>query len=109
MSGPHLADAAPILEIAVFDIVPGQEAGFEQAFAQARQLIAQVGGHLGHELLRSHETPAQYALLVRWQRIEDHTEGFRGSPLYTQWRALLSPYFRQPPTVGHYLPRAGTD
>lgn len=98
-----------ILEIAVFEIVPGQEAGFEQAFAQAREVIAQADGHLGHELLRSHEQPSQYALLVRWQRIEDHTEGFRGSPLFTQWRALLQPYFQRPPEVGHYLPRAGND
>lgn len=98
-----------ILEIALFDIAPGQEAGFEQAFTEARKVIAQAGGHLGHELLRSHETPSQYALLVRWQRIEDHTEGFRGSPLYAQWRALLSPCFRRPPDVGHYLPRAGGD
>ena len=95
-----------ILEIALFDIVPGQEPDFEHAFNKARELIALARGYLSHELLRSHETPSQYTLLVRWQRIEDHTEGFRGSPLYTQWRALLSPYFQHPPKVGHYLPQA---
>jgi heme-degrading monooxygenase HmoA len=96
-----------ILEIAVLDITPGQETAFEQAFAQAREVIAQAAGYLSHELLRSHETPNQYALLVRWQRIEDHTEGFRGSPLFVQWRALLQPYFQRPTEVGHYLPRDG--
>jgi heme-degrading monooxygenase HmoA len=93
-----------ILEIATFSIVAGGEAGFEFAFAQARQVIAQAHGHLGHELLRSHEDPSQYALLVRWERVEDHTEGFRGSALFAQWRALLQPYFAAAPTVGHFHP-----
>lgn len=93
-----------ILEIAVFDIEPGQESEFEHAFATASTVIDQAAGHLGHELLRAQESPSQYVLLVRWQRLEDHTEGFRGSSLYTQWRALLQPYFRIPPEVGHYSP-----
>ncbi len=93
-----------ILEIALFDIVPGGESGFEAAFAQARGVIAQATGHRSHELLRSHERPSRYMLLVRWNSIEDHTIGFRESPLFAQWRALLQPYFHRPPEVGHYLP-----
>ncbi|MFT4197876.1 MAG: antibiotic biosynthesis monooxygenase [Pseudoxanthomonas sp.] len=95
-----------ILEIAHFDIVPGQEAAFEEAFAQARQVIARAGGHLGHSLHRSHEAPSQYALLVLWNTVEDHTEGFRGSDLFVQWRALLSPFFAQPPAASHFRPVA---
>ncbi|WDS35047.1 antibiotic biosynthesis monooxygenase [Pseudoxanthomonas sp.] len=91
-----------ILEIATFDITPGGQAGFEQAFAEARKVIAQAQGHLGHELLRSHEQPAQYVLLVRWETVEDHTEGFRGSSLFGQWRALLQPFFATAPSVGHF-------
>lgn len=93
-----------ILEIATLDIVPGQEARFEQAFTQARAVISQSAGYLSHELLRSHETPTQYVLLVRWRRLEDHTEGFRGSALFVQWRALLQPFFARAPVVGHFNP-----
>lgn len=96
-----------ILEIATFSIAEGRERAFEDAFSQARQVIARAGGHRSHELLRSHEHPARYVLLVRWDSIEDHTEGFRGSALYQQWRALLQPYFAGPPDVGHYLATAG--
>lgn len=93
-----------ILEIATFDIVPGQEAGFEQAFTRARAVISKATGHLSHELLRSYETPSQYVLLVRWRRLEDHTEGFRGSASFAQWRALLQPFFARAPVVGHFNP-----
>jgi hypothetical protein len=29
-------------------------------------------------------------LLVRWRRLEDHTEGFRKSQPYQRWKALLA-------------------
>jgi len=93
-----------ILELAIFNIHPGQETAFEHAFAKARLILAQAKGHLQHELLRSHETPSQYALLVRWERLEDHTVGFRTSQLFVEWRGLLQDYFQTPPEVGHYFP-----
>ncbi|MFT3790943.1 MAG: antibiotic biosynthesis monooxygenase [Rudaea sp.] len=95
-----------IVEIAHFHIVPGREVAFEAAFVQARKVIARASGHLGHSLHRSHETPSQYALLVLWNTVEDHTEGFRGSELFVQWRALLNPFFAQPPSAGHFRPVA---
>jgi len=92
-----------ILEIANFHLQPGQETAFEEAFAKARVILAQAKGHLHHELLRCHETPSHYVLLVRWERLEDHTVGFRTSALFMQWRGYLQAYFETPPEVGHYI------
>jgi len=36
--------------------------------------------------------------------LEDHTEGFRGSAEYEQWRALLHHFYEPFPTVEHYEP-----
>jgi heme-degrading monooxygenase HmoA len=41
-------------------------------------------------------------LLVRWRRLEDHTEGFRGSRAYQRWKALLHPFYEPFPEVEHY-------
>jgi heme-degrading monooxygenase HmoA len=41
-------------------------------------------------------------LLVVWRRLEDHTEGFRRSPEYEQWRQLLHHYYEPFPTVEHF-------
>jgi hypothetical protein len=30
------------------------------------------------------------------------TVGFRGSPLFAEWRALVGPHFAEPPSVKHY-------
>jgi len=91
-----------ILEVALLDVRPGQEAAFEVAFAGAASIIAGMPGYLGHELQRCLERANRYALLVRWRRVEDHTEGFRKSPEYQRWKALLHHFYDPFPTVEHY-------
>jgi len=41
-------------------------------------------------------------LLVQWKRLEDHTIGFRQSPEYQRWKALLHHFYDPFPTVEHY-------
>jgi heme-degrading monooxygenase HmoA len=91
-----------ILELALLDVIAGREAEFEAAFAQAQTIIASMPGYLGHELQRCLERPSRYVLLVRWQRLEDHTIGFRGSAEYQRWKALLHHFYDPFPVVEHY-------
>lgn len=91
-----------ILEHALLDVVPGREAAFERAFEEARPLIAATPGFLRLRLERCVERPAQYLLLVEWERLEDHTEGFRGSDRYAEWRRLLHHFYDPFPLVEHY-------
>lgn len=93
-----------ILEAAFLHIRAGQEAGFEAAFKIASPIIAAMRGYQSHELHRCIEAPAKYLLLVRWDTLEDHTIGFRGSPEYQQWRALLHHFYDPFPTVEHFAP-----
>ena len=90
-----------IVEAATFDIKLGEEAEFERQFEQAQLIISQSQGYVSHKLYKGLETPGRYVLLVHWQTLEDHTEGFRGSPAFGQWRALLGPSFHTPPAVEH--------
>ena len=91
-----------ILEAVVLNVIPGREAAFEEAFAEARHIIASMPGYLSHQLQRSIETPSNYLLLVEWERLEDHTEGFRQSPEYQRWRQLLHHFYDPFPEVEHY-------
>ncbi|MCU1374448.1 MAG: antibiotic biosynthesis monooxygenase [Actinomycetia bacterium] len=91
-----------ILEHALLDVVPGEEAAFERAFEQAHPLVAGVPGFRSLRLERCVERPAQYLLLVEWDRLEDHTEGFRGSATYGEWRRLLHHFYDPFPLVEHY-------
>jgi heme-degrading monooxygenase HmoA len=91
-----------VLEIAVLDVIPGREADFEKDFTTAEPIISSMKGHVSHQLKRCIETPSRYILLVDWERIEDHTEGFRNSTEYQEWRKLLHHYYAPPPQVAHY-------
>ena len=48
------------------------------------------------------EAPDRYLLLVRWETLEAHTEGFRGSDRYQEWRSKLHGFYDPFPTVDHY-------
>jgi heme-degrading monooxygenase HmoA len=91
-----------IVEVAVLDVRPGQREAFEGAFAEAEPLIARARGHRGHELRRCVEDEHRFLLLVEWETLEDHTEGFRSSDDYQRWRALLHHFYDPFPVVQHY-------
>ena len=91
-----------ILEHALLPVRPGLEADFEAAFAQARPLIEAAGGCRGVTLRRSIETPNEYLLLVEWDSVAAHTEGFRGSAAYDRWRHLLHRFYEPFPVVKHF-------
>ena len=93
-----------VLEHALLDVRPGEEAAFEAAFAQAKQVIAAAPGCRWVRLERCVERPATYLLLVGWERLEDHTEGFRGSPAFVEWRGLVGGFWEPLPTVEHFTP-----
>ena len=40
--------------------------------------------------------------MIYWETLEDHTVGFRHGPLFAPWRAIVGPYFAQPPVVEHF-------
>ncbi|MCB9419443.1 MAG: antibiotic biosynthesis monooxygenase [Ardenticatenaceae bacterium] len=93
-----------ILEVAILDVKPGQQGEFEAAFAQAQAIISSMDGYISYELQKCLEVNGRYLLLVRWQTLEDHTEGFRSSPEYQEWKALLHHFYDPFPIVEHYRP-----
>ena len=93
-----------ILELAILDVKPDQTTEFELAFAEAKTIISAMPGFDHLELQRCLEDPNRYVLLVGWDGLEDHIEGFRNSPDYQRWRALLHHFYEPHPTVEHYEP-----
>ncbi len=91
-----------IIEHALLQVRPGEEAAFEAAMAKARPLIAASPGFQGIEVRPAIEKPGLYLLLVRWDSIADHRDGFRKSDRYAQWRALLHPFYDPMPSVDYF-------
>jgi heme-degrading monooxygenase HmoA len=91
-----------ILGAATLNVIPGREAEFESAFAKASPIISSMSGYVSHQLQRCIEKQNRYILLVNWERLEDHTVGFRSSEGYQEWRKLLHHFYDPFPTVEHY-------
>ena len=92
-----------ILEIADIRIHSGQQAAFETALqAGISSAISQAQGFISASFKRGIESPERYILQIEWATLEDHTEHFRGGPLFQIWRGLVGPFFAEPPKVEHF-------
>ena len=93
-----------ILEVAVLNVIPGQRAEFEAAFSEAKDIIPPMPGHVSHDLKRCVEDTNQYILLVNWQTLQDHTQGFRESAPCQEWRRSMHHFYDPFPAVLHCEP-----
>lgn len=93
-----------IIEHVHLTIKPQQSQAFEQAFEKATAFIAVAKGFNEVQLIKNTENEQSYILLVFWDCLEDHTEGFRQSEAYQQWKTLLHPFYDPMPQVEYYQP-----
>ncbi|APW46127.1 antibiotic biosynthesis monooxygenase family protein [Rhodoferax antarcticus] len=92
-----------ILELADFQIHPQHNDAFETA--QQRGIstcIARARGYEGFKFNRCIEALGRYVLQIFWTTLKDHTVGFRESSAFTDWRAIVGPFFARAPLVQHF-------
>lgn len=91
-----------VLEVVVLNVELSKQREFEAAFSSAQEIISSAKGYVSHQLQKCIEKDNQYILLVNWKHLEDHTEGFRGSAQFQQWKAALHHFYDSIPVVDHY-------
>ena len=92
-----------ILELADIRIHPGKQAEFDAAIQRGlATVIARAKGFNGFKVNKCIETPERYVLQIFWDTLEAHTVDFRQGPLFAEWRAIVGPFFAQPPLVEHF-------
>jgi heme-degrading monooxygenase HmoA len=92
-----------ILELADIRIQAGQQAAFDEAIQRGVDtVISKAKGFEGYKINRGIESPERYVLQIFWTTLENHTVDFRESPAFAEWRAIVGPFFSQPPVVEHF-------
>ncbi|MBE1492188.1 antibiotic biosynthesis monooxygenase family protein [Plantactinospora soyae] len=91
-----------VLEVALIDVLAGQEDAFARAYAEGHPVLAGTPGCRSVRMTRGIESPSRFVLLVEWDSVEAHLENFRDTERFTTWRSLIGPYFATPPVVEHF-------
>ena len=92
-----------ILELADIRIHAGQQAAFDESIQRGVDtIISKAKGFEGYKINRGIESPERYVLQIFWTTLENHTVDFRQSPAFADWRAIVGPFFAQPPAVEHF-------
>jgi len=92
-----------ILELADIRIHRGQQSAFDEAIRRGLDtVISKARGFRGYKVNKGIESPERYLLMIFWETLENHTVDFRGSAAFSEWRAIVGPFFSQPPQVEHF-------
>lgn len=91
-----------VLEVALIDVLPGQEDAFAVSYGLGYPILAGTPGCRSIRMTRGIESPSRFVLLVEWDDVEAHEKNFRGTERYAQWRGSIGGYFAQPPVVEHF-------
>jgi heme-degrading monooxygenase HmoA len=91
-----------VLEVALIDVIPGQEDAFAAAYAQGHPVLAGTPGCRSVRMTRGIESPSRFVLLVEWDSVQAHDDNFRATERFVRWRALIGPHFANPPLVEHF-------
>jgi heme-degrading monooxygenase HmoA len=92
-----------IIEIADIRVRPQDREAFTEAIHRAANtVLSKADGYRRHHILSGMESPGRFLLHVEWDTVQAHVEGFRQSAAFAQWRAIIGPYFIEPPQVEHF-------
>ncbi|GAB3857703.1 antibiotic biosynthesis monooxygenase family protein [Dactylosporangium cerinum] len=92
-----------VLEVALIDVLAGREEEFAAAYRKGHELLVTTPGCRSVRMTRGVESASRFVLLVEWDSVDAHLDNFRATDRFTQWRALLGPFFDGAPTVEHFV------
>ena len=96
-----------VVEIGIIKAKPGEGDAMQAGLTKAREVIGQAAGYQGSVFQRGVEDPDRFVIYIKWDSVEAHMEGFRGGPLFPQWRSHFGHLMDGPPDVQHYEVFAG--
>jgi heme-degrading monooxygenase HmoA len=83
--------------------VPAEQAEiFEQAYFDSENILQKSKHCLGYELLHGIEEKENWILLLRWDSLEGHEQGFRREAGFSEFFNLVKPFFQQIQEMKHY-------
>jgi quinol monooxygenase YgiN len=92
-------------EILRYRITTENATEFEQAYRKAEPILRNSKHCLGYRLLRGVEEPENWILILEWDSVEGHEQGFRKEAAFGEFFNLVKPFFQQIQEMKHYQNR----
>ena len=92
-------------EIIRYRIAAANAQAFEAAYRQAEPTLQSSEHCLAYRLLRGHEEPDNWILIIEWDSVQGHEQGFRKEPGFREFFALVKPFFADIQEMKHYETR----
>ncbi len=91
-----------VLEIAEFNAQPGKADELSAGLLRGIEVIRRADGMRSIAFRRCIEDPNRFILEIEWETLEHHTVGFRGGPLFPEYRGQIAGLFVDPIVARHY-------
>ncbi|HSU36551.1 MAG TPA: antibiotic biosynthesis monooxygenase [Propionibacteriaceae bacterium] len=91
-----------IVEYIRYLIEPERADAFRQAYAAASVVLQRDPRCLSYEIVQGVEEPSRFVVRIEWTSLEDHLEGFRHDPAFSEFFALVGPYVDDIRAMQHY-------
>jgi len=95
-----------ITEVIRYKIPAGQAEGFEKAYQSSEPILRNSAHCLGYRLLRGVEEPENWILLLYWDSVEGHEQGFRKEKEFRDFFNLVKPFLNDIREMKHYEDRS---
>ena len=92
-------------EVIRYKITPERASALEEAYQKAEAILQESEHCLGYQLLRGHEEPENWILLLMWDSVAGHEQGFRNAPAFSAFLVLVRPFIRDIQEMKHYESR----
>jgi quinol monooxygenase YgiN len=91
-----------VVEYTRYKIDAQRRNAFENAYKRAGESLDGSSHCLAYELSQCTEDPDHYILRIEWDSEEGHLKGFRTSPEFKSFFALVQPYVKDIAEMQHY-------
>ena len=90
-----------ITEHVTLQIMPERTADFEAAMQGGGRILAAAEGASNVRLMKGHENPEKYLLLIDWESV-DHHVAFTKEPGIDDFRSLIGEFMAGKPAMEHF-------
>ena len=91
-----------ITEVIRYKVPAAQAAAFEEAYKKTEPILQNSSHCLGYSLFRGVEEPENWMLMLSWDSVEGHEQGFRLDPGFREFFGLVKPFLGQVQEMKHY-------